>query len=396
MRFIDYVRMVISLFYRRRWFHLIEIIIISLSMGVIMYSLKNIYYTYQGIIAAEKLIDFPLENVYNIKFGSASNISFDGSVNICNFVDDLVENSEFEHVGRFFYEGRMLKNNETEISGEIMYVDKEICMLSEIKSSITNKAIALETGNDNIGIAVGDDLKDKMPIGSIWIDDYSGVNYQVTDYIKKNDEWFVSQVINGEGIQILNTTIVAEMTTQMSDEDKMFRGYSFMNNVFLITDKYDKEQLKEIIFQYGDKHNLSVYVNSVAELEDIYINENKYYFAQINLQAIIFVVMSVIGLYIQIILSFESHRNMFDIMRRFGLEYKQAKLIYALIYGVICLFGIAVYFVLDKYLINSLMAIDAYGLMLMMKLTFGIIGLIYMICCAVVFKKIKLLYKQGS
>lgn len=388
--------MAFSLFYRRRRMHFVEIGIICLTLCVFMHGIGSLYYSYQGVIQAKQLLGMPAEDIYNVRFGNISNFSEKNSADISNFVSKLKQNPKFSIFGRYFYEGSTFVNEKNDsVGAEVLYMDESLLPMCSIKSSITKKNISLKSDN-YVGIAVGNELKKDMPLGSIWYDEYYDVYYEVTDYIQDNEEWFCDYIINGSGTQNLNNIILADVSEKVCNPSNFFISFVYMNHVFIAADGCDEDEIADCVAECAKEYNLPVYIASVEKIKEDYINYNQTYFNRINLQTAIFIIMSLMGIYILILLIFYLQKNTISIMSIYGLGYRQAKKVFGMVYAIVYLAGLLAAYLINFYVTKSWSGLQYKGISLLMKLCCLTVIVFYIINCGTLFKKIKEIYKQGS
>lgn len=392
----DYFKMAFSLFYRRCGLHFVEIGIICLSLCVFMHGIGILYDSYQGMIQVKQLLGVPTEELYNVRFGNITNFSGKNSADISNFVSKLKKSSKFHVSGRYFYEtGTFVNEKNDSIGAEILYMDRSLLPICAIKSSVTKERISLKSDN-YIGIAVGNELKKHMPLGSIWYDKYYDVYYEVTDYIQNNEEWFYDYMIGGSGAKNLNNIILADASEQVCNPSNFFVSFEYMNRVFIAADSRDEDELANYVAECAKEYNLPVYITSVEKMKRDYINYHKTYFNRINMQTAIFIIMSITGIYILILLIFDLQKNTIYIMSIYGLGYRQAKKVFGMVYAMIYSAGLLAAYMINFYITKPWSGLQYKGVSLLMKLCCLTVLVFYIINCSILFRRIKEIYKRGS
>lgn len=392
----DYFKMAFSLFYRRRGLHFVEIGIICLSVCVFMHGIGSLYASYQGIIQAKQLLDMPTEEIYNVRFGNITNMSEKNSADIFNFVSKLKQSSKFDVSGRYFYEASTFVNEKNDsISAEILYMDESLLPMCKITSSVTKGRISLKS-DDYVGIAVGNGLKRQMPLGSIWYDDYYDVYYEVTDYIQNNEEWFLDYIIGGSGTQSLNSIILADVSEQVCNPSNYFINLVYMNHVFIAADSHDADELADYVAECAREYNLPVYITSMEEMKEDYINYFKTYFNRINMQTAIFIIMSLTGIYILVLLIFDLQKKTICIMSLYGLGYRQAKRVFGIVYAMIYPAGLLGAYMINFYITKSWSGLQYKDICLLMNVCCLTVLVFYIINLGTLFRRIKEIYRRGS
>ncbi len=392
----DYFKMAFSLFYRRRGLHFVEIGIICLSLCVFMHGIGSLYDSYQGIIQVKQLLSVPSEELYKVRFGNITNLSGKNSADISNFVSKLKKSPKFDVSGRYFYEASTFVNEENDsIYAEVLYMDEALLPICSIKSSVTKKRISLASDN-YVGIAVGSELKKHMPLGSIWYDDYYDVYYEVTDHIQCDEEWFYDYMIGGSGTKNLNNIILADASEQVCNPSNFFLSFVYMNHVFVAADGRDEEELADYVAECAKEYDLPVYITSVEKMKEDYINYYKTYLNRINMQTVIFTIMSLTGIYILILLLFDLQKNTIYIMSIYGLGYRQAKKVFGMVYAIIYPAGLLAAYMINFYITKPWSGLQNKGVSLLMKLCCFTVLVFYIINCGILFGRIKEIYKRGN
>lgn len=395
MKILDYYRMAVSIFFRRRWAHFIELIIVFLSTCVIIYSMVMWYVTYESILAIDSLVEQSIYDVYSIQFDDQFNISSTGSKLYCDFVNDLVEDSRYDASGRYFYSNELFENEESEqISSEVLYMDSELLPLAGIKSVISGETINLESERYT-GVAVGDNYRNRMPIGSLWYNPLCGVTYEVTDYIKENQKWFNDYMVNGSGKKNLNNVIVVDITKDISEDTFFLVGYSFINNIYVVANDMTGDFILEDIQEKADKYMLPVYVTSVGRMKDQYIKRNAPFFKKINLQVCIFLLMSVVGLYLINLILYEIQKSEIHIRALYGMTYKQGCVLYCIVRALPYFLGMLIgfWYQSNASQISSLLDYDEWNVVF--YICIALIAFLYVLQCIVFCRRLKMHYIWG-
>lgn len=320
------IKYAFSILYRKKSIFFIQIFMIIVSVCMLNQVFTGYYNTNAGIISLLNNLDTDKKNTYKISFGNITNMSEDNGKNIFLFADRLSEIEGVDISGKYYIEGLSFLCTETvdfaEIGAEVYCIDETLMNMHCIKD-IDNNIIKLKE-SEYKELAVGYNLKDYMPVGSIWVEPYYGDKYVVTSIIRKGETAMSTAIIQ----DATNEKCLDDMLYTLSNDnsfliDGYFTAFTFANNVFFTLNGDNPEEAIEKIEEMGLELNCPVNIKSIDTIINEYKDSYKEAYRIINYQVIMIVAISFIGLFITMIINLEDQKNNMWVMHIYGVRIKE-------------------------------------------------------------------------
>lgn len=283
---------------------IITILMLAASFTFMLFEAANYMSDIYMMIHNQMLLSVDAEHVYTINT-EYYRIFWDGE-EMKNFYDFVMGlNNEEEHtVSGMYYRTTIDEKDALCISKELLSIGK--------LQDVDGKRIEWE--NDN-SVAVGYELRNQYPVGSIIRDEYYGTEYQVTQILKRNSEWLGEAAVTG-----LETSINLDNLILLDDSMHMQQSYytdilNAGNNKFFYHPTMNDEEANQYIKEHAERMGIRTYTADSLKTES---RERLIYAYKADTIELIFaavsLVLSMLGQYLAVIINLEYRKHGYGVL----------------------------------------------------------------------------------
>lgn len=296
--------------YKKRWNGIITCIMLAIGFAVIGYSLMT-YCTYNyPEQQSKKVLSYDTDNVYKIDTYLMLGLpDLDNMKLIIEFCSSLGQIDGVKANGAYYLQ-------EDYVTGiGKLYMSSSITSLCNLKDS-DGRTINLESQDSNKGIAaVGVNLADEYPVGSIYYDVDSECEYLISAIISEESSWLADQ-LNDETTIVLDDVIVLDLDTFMENGNL----YLFMNAVTNMYFVADSDAVCDEVYKMADEMGLKLNgIHSLKQIFKINAADAMYYANEVYLMPAILFVASLVAIWISIMMTMIVNKQDIGIMLSNGM-----------------------------------------------------------------------------
>lgn len=194
---------------------------------------------------------------------------------------------------------------------ELLCISKELIPIGKLKD-IYGKDIEFKDANS---VAVGYELKDKYPIGTIIIDEEHGTEYQVNQILERDSKWLGNDASGGLQPSInLDNLILLD-----ADYHLEVSGYlnviNAANNSYLFHPTMKENDVNQYLQIHADGMGIQVYDSVSLQKKSEKMLIYAYNSQSIELLfAIISFILSMVGQYLAVIINMEYRKHFFSVL----------------------------------------------------------------------------------
>lgn len=248
-----------------------------------------------------------------------------------------------------------LGNMNTDI--EILGISKEIMRLGKL-SDIEGNDIVLE-GNC---AAVGYDMRDQYPIGTVILDAEHGEEYVVTCILQKDSKWLASDAVHG----VQTATDLNHMVVLDADTDLASGGYinilNAANNACLYCPTMSREDINQYVKNHAEEYGIRIYETislrdkSKQQIMDGYKSESVILFF-----VIICFCISLFAQFLLISVNLEYRKYMFGVLLANGWSGKDIRRLSFMECGIRLIISLCIAVPVSFLLVRDLLFIQTYA-----------------------------------
>ncbi len=250
--------------FKKPWIFFITTAMLTISLVVSVYSLVVYDAYHYPTRQAQKVLNYDMGDVYKIEFGfSVLGIRLEDIDDVETLLMGLEEITGISSWGGYYF-----NNNDKENK---LYVNQSLIDLCDIKGA-DNKELKYDYFGieKNYGIAfIGEELSERYPIGSVYLDEETGCQYMVVDIVKKDSLWLPDSLFGGSAVN-LNDCIILDLDYATEKKDNKLYLFNACNNLLFVgRDSGVKDEVEAIIKSTG------LDISGIFSLEELYSSYEK-------------------------------------------------------------------------------------------------------------------------
>ena len=241
--------------YKKKWATLITTIMLGIGFAVMYYAMLIYAFFHYQEIQAKKLLSYDIEDTFFIRHSTIySSLSNEELENIIGFIEEVDDLDGIDAHGMFY----VMENYEADT--QEFFISENLTSLCEL-NNIYDEKVSFVSGDKEYGYAaVGYNLSDDYPIGSIYVSSDGTKKYIITDILKKGTEWIPER--NGDSVIKLDNMIMLDLDYNSTVSLDILNG---LESWYFVSD--DKTTRQEIL-RLANEYDVELY--GVYNVKDRY------------------------------------------------------------------------------------------------------------------------------
>lgn len=196
-------------------------------------------------------------------------------------------------------------------SEELLCISKELISIGKLED-VDGKAIEFTEKNS---VAVGYELRDRYPIGSIISDKEHGVEYRVSQILKQNSEWLANSASVGIQPSINLDNFICMDAGANLEANGYINILNASNNSYLYHPTMEKQEADTYIQEYAKSMGIRVY--DTISLQEKSKRRLSYAYNSQSVEMLFAInsfLLSVVGQYLAVIINLEYRKQTFGVL----------------------------------------------------------------------------------